>query len=828
MFVKKPGMQKIYPALILFIFISLHVKSQRPASPRIGRVYGKVIDAKTRQPVEFATVTLLALNKDSAISGALVAGNGDFNLERLPFGRFRLRVSFIGYQAKEQAVTIGPAAIEQDLGNIAIQVDEKVLNEVVIEGEKKAVVMAIDRRVYNVEKDLSAKGGTGIDAIRNIPGLTVDADGSVALRNSSPTIFVDGRPTTLTLEQIPADEIDRIEVITNPSARFDASTTGGILNIVMKKNTKPGYNGMITAGVGYPERYNLMGNLNIKEKRGNLGISYNLNRAVNSTRGYTNRTSFFNSLETGRYNQDNISDDSRLFQNGRVSYDYAFTNRTMGTITGGFMSGGFNTEDSQKFTQLDGSGNVQGSGTRITDQEAGWKNYNAQLQFRHTYPRRGKEWTSDLTYNRGERRNISDFVTSNFDASGNLAPEGIQLQRNDGSGNSSNITFQFDFVNPVTDTVKWEFGVRSNYRIDNSTLDVAMRNNLTGEYVSDTSLSNNYRINDLVNAAYVTYSNMFAGIGYQAGLRFEQTRFDGEILNKDQRFEYYYPDGTKNLGKAFFPSLYFTKRVGEKHEVQLNFSRKIRRPGWMEVMPFIMFADKLNYRMGNPNLAPEFMNTVEFNYNRIFPKGNFFTAVYVKQTEAAITSYSYTLPDDSSVLVTTFINGNNNYNYGWENNFRWTFFNRKLDFSFNLNGFYSVIDATVGTTTLTNKGFMFNTKAMANYKLPKQFVFQVNGSYESPRVVPQGTTLPVYSMDVSLGKEISKTLSMNLSLNDVFNSRRFGNTFQSATFEQETSRRRDTRFVRLNLTWRFGETDASLFRRKARRPDSGGGMDMEY
>lgn len=822
-------MRKIYPLLTLFLFLSIFTQAQRPNMPKIGRLYGKVVDAKTKQAVDFATVTLLAMQKDSAINGALASGNGDFNLDKLPFGRFRLRISFIGYQTKEQVVTIAPPNIEQDLGNIAISVDAKVLNEVVVEGEKSSVVMAIDRRVYNVEKDLSTRGGTGIDAIKNIPGLTVDADGSVALRNSSPTIFVDGRPTTLTLEQIPADEIERIEVITNPSAKFDASTTGGILNIILKKNTKPGYNGMITAGAGYPERYNFMGNLNIKEGKGNLGLNYSLNKAFNSTKGFTDRTSLSNNIETGSYGQNNISDDTRLFQNGRISYDYNFTNRTTGTIAGGFTSGGFTTDDSQKFTQRDATGNTQSTGNRITDQETNWDNYNAQLQFRHTYPKRGKEWTSDLTYNRGERKSLSDFTTNNYDAGGVLLPPGQQFQRNDGSGNSSNVTFQFDFVNPITDTAKWEFGVRSNYKIDNSRLDVSMRDNTSGALVGDTALSNNYRINDLVNAAYVTYSNMFAGIGYQAGLRFEQTRFDGEIVNKNQSFEYYYPDGTKNLGKAFFPSLYFTKRIGEKHEMQLNFSRKIKRPGWMEVMPFIMFADKLNYRMGNPNLAPEFTNTVEFNYNRIFTLGNFFTSVYMKQTEAAITSYSYTLPADSAILVTTFVNGNNNYNYGWENNFKWSFFKRKLDLTLNANLFYSLIDATVAGVTLTNEGFMYNAKGIVSYKFPKQYTLQINGNYESPRVIPQGTTLPVYSMDLSLNKEIIKTLSFNLTLNDVFNTRRFGSTFESTSFEQETSRRRETRFIRLSVTWRFGEMDASLFRRKTqRRGEGGGGMDMEY
>jgi iron complex outermembrane receptor protein len=553
-------MNKLYIVSLICCLLTINTYAQQArqdmgGGPRIGRLYGKVVDAKSKQAVEFATVTLLAMQKDSVIGGGLASSNGDFNMTNLPFGQFRLRISFIGYQNYEQQVSVTPQRIEQDLGNIGISIDAKVLNEVVVEGERANVVMAVDRRVYSVDKDLSARGGTGIDAVKNIPGLTVDADGSVALRNSSPTIFVDGRPTNLTLEQIPSDAIDRIEVITNPSAKFDASTTGGILNIIMKKNTKPGYNGMVTAGVGFPRRYNLNGSLNIKEGKGNLGINYSLNSSLNTTRGYTDRTSLLNGTEVGYFNQNNNNQDNRLFQNGRISYDYNFTNRTMGTVSAGFMGGGGDSKDEQNFTQRDGARNMLTNGNRFNEQEMRWSHYNAKVELRHTYPKAGKEWTSDLTYNRGERKNNSDFITNNYDFNGVLLAPGEQYQRNNGSGNSNNITFQFDFVNPITDTAKWEFGVRSNYKEDNNFLTVTLRDSASGEMVRDTMLSNNYRVTELVNAAYVTYSNMlFGSIAYQAGLRFEQTRFEGEILGKNQTFQYYYPNGTKNLAKAFFPS----------------------------------------------------------------------------------------------------------------------------------------------------------------------------------------------------------------------------------------------------------------------------------
>lgn len=828
---------------LIFLLFSFTAIAQRPGAqgfdpskrtmPAIGRLYGKVIDTKTKQPVDYATITLLAMQKDSVISGGLAKANGDFNLDKLPMGRYRLRISFIGYKATTINVGINPGNLEQDLGNIAIEADAKNLNEVTVQGERAAVVMTVDRRVYNVDRDISTRGGTGIDAVKNIPGLTVDADGGVNLRNGSPTIFVDGRPTNFTLEQIPADQIDRIEVITNPSAKFDASTSGGILNIVMKKNTKPGYNGLITLGAGYPNRYNAMANLNIKEGRSNFSISYNINQSKNPTKGYTNRTYFNNGETSGYYNQNNSNSVTNLMQNGRLGYDYSLTNRAVIAVSQSFMSGGFESDEEQSYRNNDSINHLLSYGTRATVGSTNWTNYNSQLQLRKTFPKKGKELTTDFTYSHGKRSSTSNFTTNNYDAAG-VALTPVQLQSNVGGGFSNTYTYQLDFTNPITDTAKWEMGVRSNVRFDETNLDVLYKNSITGEQTADTALSNNYRITDIVNAAYVTYSNMIKryGIGYMAGVRFEQTRFYGELVGKNQSVEYYYPNGTKNLYNAFFPSLYLTKRVGEKHEMQVNFSRKINRPGFMQVMPFIMFADKLNYRRGNPLLRPEFINSVEANYNRIFTNGNIFTSVYLKQTEGAITNFTERLSTDTSgtILINTFINGNTMYNMGWENNVKWSFFKRKLDVSANLNLFYTDISASVAGTAITNQGFSWNGKGMVSYKLPKSYTIQWNGNYEAPRIIPQGKTLNQYSMDLSLSKEIAKILTFNLVVNDVFNTRRFGTFYESTVMNQDISRRRETRFVRLSITWRFGEMDASLFRkRNTRRGDGGGGgMDMEY
>lgn len=823
---------------ILFATLLLPTKAQNPAGmrppagmklPNIGRLYGKVVDARSKKPVDYASVTLLALQKDSVIAGVLAQGNGDFSLEKLPIGKFRLRIQFIGYKNTTQQVAITPQLLEQDLGDILIEPDAKQLNDVVIEGEKAPVVMSIDRRTYNVDKDISSRGGTAVDVMKNIPGLTVDADGNVSLRNNSPTIFIDGRPTTLTLEQLPAEQIDRIEVITNPSAKFDANATGGIVNVVMKNNTKPGYNGMLGANIGTNNRYGINGNLNVKEKPFNFFISYNLNARENPAKGFTNRTSLNNEIPTGRYDQQNQNLASNLMQMGRAGFDYYLNNRNTLTLSQNLMRGNWNQYDQQTFTQYDGNNLVLSNGTRLNDQKNQFRNYTTQLMWKRTFPKIGKEWTMDISYNIGKSESEAIFTTTNY-LNGVQLPNNPELQQNIGFGRNEMVNFQYDYVNPIRDSAKFEWGIKSNYRKSRTGLDVTNYNYPLGAYLPDTFLTTDFRIIDFVNAAYINYSSYIGGIGYQAGLRYEQTRFTGEVVNKNQEFEYLYPNGTNNLLKALFPSVYFSKRFNEKNEVQLNFSRKINRPDRMQIMPYIMFSDKLNYQIGNPALAPEFINLSEANYNGIWSWGSWLTSAYLRYQQDPITQYVYRSQTDSNVLITSFINGKANIAYGWENTVKFMFLKRKLDITLNGNIFHVNINATSSTgQALENKGWSWNAKAIASYKLPYAFTAQLNGSYEAPRIIPQGKTIEVYSVDFSLNKDVGKKWSFNFTINDIFNTRRFGSEFSTDLFTQNLSRRRDVRFFRVGFTYRFGEWDASLFKkRRPNKENQGGGMDMDF
>jgi hypothetical protein len=816
-----------YLLLFLSYLISFSVFPQMPGmpggmknmkDPKMGRVYGKVLDANTNKPVEYASVQVLWFSKDSLLNGALVKENGDFSVDGLPsFGQVRVKIKFIGYQDYVQKVFIVPPdKIELDLGNIKLKVDDKLLNEVDVVAEKSAVVLSIDKRTYNVEKDLSIKGGTAVDVMQNIPGLTVDADGGVQLRNQSPIIFVDGRPTTLTLQQIPADQIDRVEIITNPSVKFDANATGGILNVVMKKNLKPGYNGILMGNIGTGDRYGGMANINIKDGKWNLSMMYNYNQAINITKGFTNRTQLDSGITLGYFNQDNNSRMANRFNFGRIGIDYNINNRNTITLNGMIVAGQFKTHDDQYYEALTSSKIKSVFGERVNNQKAQFQNYNTQLMYRKTFPKVGKELTADMSYNYTTSDNGYLFTTTT-----RLSPDTIYIpndyQKNVGGTDANQYVFQLDYVDPLSETRKFEAGIKAFYKNSLSFNNTSRAFGSEDFYTKDSIMSNRYIIDDMVNAAYVNYNDkLLWNIAYQAGLRFEQSYYKGNIVDKNQSFSYNYPSSSKDLLNSLFPGIYFSKKLKKSQELQLNFSRKIQRPNFFQLMPFVLFADKQNYRIGNPELKPEFRNIAELNYNKIFTKGSYLGSGYFRYEEQPITDVAYPSPNpiEPNVLINTTINGRNSIKYGMEHTFKWNFF-KSLDVTMNANVFYIYLKGKVVPTEpeITSEGYAYNAKTTLSYKFPKQFTLQINGNYESPRILLLGYSQPMYSMDISLNKMIGTKWIFNASLNDVFNTRRMGAHFETPYYIQDLSRRRESRFFRFSVTYIFGKMDASIFKR---------------
>lgn len=791
--------------------------------PSVGRVYGKVINAQNKETIPFVSVAVY--RKDSLIGGSLAGANGEFNVENLPFGPMKIKVTFVGFKPFEKMVAITPQAVEQDLGDLKLEVEETLLKSVEVVGEKSASQMSIDRKVFNVDKDLTVKGGTATDVMKNIPSVTVDNDGNVQLRQSAAAIYVDGRPTTLTLDQIPADQIERVEVITNPSVKFEASTTGGIINIVMKTNSKPGYNGTIAGAAGTNDHYMTSIALNFKQRPIGISLNYNYNSFLNPVKGYSDRTYLSDGEEIGSYDSKSKTSFKHQFQAGSITFDYNLNNRNKISLSENMAIGNFTNYDVQSFENRSYD-SIVSYGYRGSNMEVHFENYTTIARYLKTFPKQGKQFSIDANYNTTHAKNPSTYETYNYDHNGVPLPNSPQLQNNRGYNKNEIYMLSADYVNPITDSTKLEYGARSTYKPTYQTLDVSEYSYPEGQYQPNTYLTGHYKIENLVNAAYINYTTRWKGINYAMGLRFEHSYYKGILLDKnDSSFMYQYPTGLNNLGNALFPSLYISKKFNEKQEMQFNVSRKINRPNFFQLMPFIMASDPKNYNIGNPSLTPEFITLSELNFNQFLKKGNMFLSLFYRNTQNPLTSYSRVSETDSTVLINTTINGKQSNTVGMDNTFKYTLI-KGLEATLNMNLFFTRINAVVNNVEVSNGGFNYNGKLSFAYKLPKSVSLQLSGNYESPRVIPQGKTKEFYFADFAISKELYKFINITVAVSDIFDTKGRGFNYVTDQYIQNSWNRRESRFVRLIVRIRFGKADATVFKRRpqSQGDDSEGGF----
>lgn len=810
-----------------------------------GRFYGKVVD-ESGNGISYATVQLFNLKQgenDAWITGDLVTGqitedNGDFSLDAIPIqGTYQLKISFIGYVEVAETISFrsepagqkgrlemrpseGPG-LEKDLGNILLTYATQSLEMVIVQGEKAAVTLALDRKVYRVDKDVSTAGGSAIDALKNVPSLTVDIDGNVALRNGAPQIFIDGRPSTLTLEQIAADAIETVEVITNPSAKYDAGgSSSGIVNIVLKKEKRLGYNGSIRAGTDTREGYNLGGDLNAASSEINLFLSGNINQRRGLSSGETYQQNFTGDPLTG-FTQRMSNRMQGAFANVRGGLDWLVDNRNTLTFSSSFTHGQFNPNDVLN-TTVDTflvGGIVSSQFKRRSDQNRNFKNAGGSILFKHLFPVQGSEWTADLNFNHVRFLGSSNYQTDFADAV--LA---LERQKHESSGRY--ITLQSDLVRQISPSIKIETGVRVALRGHTS-------DNVNQFFTGDTwmnldRISDHYQFSDDVYAAYATYSQELGQWGYQLGLRSESSFYKGTLTGIDSSFNIDYP-------VSLFPSVFLTRKLTDGNSIQLSYTRRINRPNFFQTMPVTDISNTLNPRRGNPQLRPEFTNSLELSYQNLFAqKHNLLLSLYYKHARDLITAYLdevYVEELGDNLVLTTFTNSNRSYAFGGEITLKNNLLNA-VDLTSNINIYQSVLDASNVENSLLISRLSWLIKEQISIRFPYGITLQLSGEYHSkasftpsadsrmpwgpPSVnTAQGYTLANWFVDAALKKDIlNRRASLTLNINDIFRSRKFGTYTLSDLFLQETYRIRDPQVARLNFSYRFGKSDASLFKRK--------------
>ncbi|HEX5152491.1 MAG TPA: TonB-dependent receptor family protein [Parafilimonas sp.] len=820
-------------ALLLFtqlIFISLFLSAQNSPVSTIS-FSGVTVDSLGK-PAPGATVEITGNNIRKADVSNM---DGSFSVDKLPVAKeYTLTVTAIGFGKLSKKIVLTPEdrrQTQKNIGNVTLISQVNTLSSVVVTASAApAMQFGIDRKVFNVEKNITAQGGSAVDVLRNIPSLSVDVNGNVQLRNSPPQIFIDGRPTILTLDQIPADDIEKVELITNPSAKYDASG-GGIINIVMKKNKRTGLNGIASMGVGSPEILNGSLNLNYRQNDFNFFATGNFNNSGGVRKEETYRANKTNDVITDYFNQSSENNTTRKFNSVRFGVDYFIDKNNTISLVQSFNHGNFLNDEIQNQQYLDEHETLNYTGLRTTNGNGTFKRSSSRLSFETKFKRPEHNLTADITYNKGSRTDNSNIFNSFSYPDGSIyAPD--NNVRNSGLSDDYQVIGQVDYSNKINESKRIELGIRSYY--NNSTSNFATYAIDEADNETKLPLSNNYKYTEKVNAGYFNYANKWRSLTYQVGLRVELSDFDGYLVDSNYHFGYKFPDGFKDLAYAIFPSVFITQPLSENQDLQINYSKRIRRPRFWEVNPFVDITDPMNIRVGNPALKPEYINSFELNYFNRFNEnsGSFLASVYFHNNVGDVTQYSDTITPalyeklnnaaiSPDAIVNTFINAGYTNRMGAEFTLQKKFW-KNLDLMLNLDMQYRDTKATVNEIDLSNSGFNFETNLIANYRIvTKQsdlfnnLSFQLTADYEGPAVIPQGKTKQRFASDFAMRKEfLKRKASISFSINDIFNTRKFGTIYDTDAFYQDSYRRWNVRSFRVTFSYKFGKTDINLFKRK--------------
>ena len=863
-------MKNIY-ILISLVLIQMSAKAQIPAAAagasaggatmNQGHFYGKIVD-ENKKGIEGVTLQIKGSKFDpitkkttEAILGTmLTAANGDFSFINLPvMGNFKLNISSIGYKKLVKELSFGikmgggqsmqamMALVDKDLGNIKLEQDATQLQSVTVTSSAKPQFeMGIDRKIFNVDKNLASTGQTAVEVMKNIPNLNVDIDGNVTLRNATPTLLIDNRPTTLTMDQIPADIIDKVEIITNPSAKYDASGgNAGILNIVLKKNKKNGYNGGLRTGIDMRGRITGGGDLNLRSNKINFSASGNLrnNKSISTIDNYRDilLTPIPNSISTYT---DNIGLSAFSFY--RAGFDYLIDNRNTFSLFGNIVKGDFENASTQTIDSIFNGVNRDNNIALNNNSIFSFLNKGAQASFKHLFAEAGHDLSADFNYNESTNDNNSSINST------------IINQRTIGSGYNKNYTSNIDYERLLKNDVKFEAGIRVNNRSEFNARD-QFRNEILVN-----SISNQLKYNEQVLAAYTNLGGKKDNLSYQLGFRVENREYTVNVLNKQGQDSL---ESKIKLPISLFPSAFISYKLSDKNDVQLNYSKRINAPNSFQLQPFADYSDPLNISVGNPKLKPQFTHSFEAAYNSVYKKGsNLLVTAYYKYSTDLITNYIYkdiNPINNDSAFYSSYINANTSKVFGLEISNK-TAITKWWDLNLSFNLFKSEINSTIIGQDVNNNLTSWFSKMNNNFKLVQGLSLQFSGQYQAKTILPpggnsggggggrggggfggggfggpqstaQGYNLPNYEFDLAIRKDWTlkggKTASLTFSVSDVFKTRVIQTYSESLYFTQNVTRTRDQQFFRLNFSYRFGKFDVNLLKRKSSKSEDGGGMD---
>lgn len=820
-------MAKILSYLILLTFISINSYSQfdpekkgkgsfRP-SFNDGEVSGYIYESQSSIPLEGVSVQLIKSRDSTLYNGTQSDSKGFFKIDNIEQGRYSLSIDLTGYNKVIRTVNMfKPEDKTVSLDTIFLKTGTET-EEIVVEGEKPFLEIKGEKKIFNVDQSMSVTGGTAIEVLKNIPSVAVDIDNNISLRGGQQIkFFINGRPVTGSisriLEQMPAEQLSSVEVITNPSAKYEAEGSTGVINLVMKKYDDSGFNGQLNFNTGTGDKYGSGLNLNYKKDKYNLTGSYDFRMRNMNFTGSFDRNNFF-VPEDAFTNQTSDGSMRMSGNNARAEIEYNFSTSDVLSLNGRYNNGKRTRGNTENLFVYDQSNMLNENSITTNNNTDNSREYSVGLNYNKYFKDRKQTLSGEASYS-NENDIDDEYKTTQY-----IFPKNIQNLNSIINGNdlTQELNIQTDYSQPFGKDTKIETGLKYNYRNTNADNFYYNQDNVTGVYVLDSSLTDEFNFKENIGAAYAIYSDEGGDLTYNIGLRGEYWNY-----NIDQ-FNFNTTTSRNNFG--LFPSATISQKLGLTEEVSLSYSARVRRPNYRELSPVTIVVSPVLYRQGNPDLGSEYIHSFEMGFSKFFTSFSLIPSVFYRLTTDKITQYSQLI--DSNITLNTSINADKSTSYGAE-----LLINGGFSKNFSLNGSISYFNQQISSDSLgDNSSNTFSGRLFAGYNLPWDAGVQLTYFYSGKMITAQGQIDPVNTFDISFRKDLfDKKLSVNLRVSDIFNNMKMAGTTTTNSYTMDYSRQRESRVAMLTLSYKFGSESKNKKDRKKKNsndePDRG--LDSDF
>lgn len=774
-------------------------------------ITGVLQDDVTDMPLEFAAISVLNARDSSLATGGITDIDGQFTIDVSP-GDYLVKVEFISYEPLWIDNVIVEEGMVTELGNIAIAPAATMLDEVEIVEERSQFQLGLDKKVFNVNKDLVTRSGSAADVLDNIPAVTVDLDGNVSLRGSGNVrILINGRPSGLVglsgndaLRSLQGDMIERVEVITNPSARYDAEGMAGIINIILKKETEKGVNGSFSANAGYPVGYGASANINVRRKDVNFFGNYGFQHR-NSPGGGALYQEYFG-LDTTYLNQTRDRERSGYSHNFQFGADWFINPRN--TLTGSFLYRIGHDENTSniRYEDFNSEDQLTSISTRDQFEEETEPTLEYDLNYEHNFGRKGHDLKAAFQYQNSKETEDADYVEQYFNPDGTPGEVPDLIQRSINEETQGLILGQVDYINPLTENAKFEAGYRGTLR--EITNDFLVEDFVNGEWKRVDGLSNLFDYDEEIHAVYALYGDKIGQFSFQGGLRMEYSHVVTRLIETNEVNDRDY----NNL----FPSAHVGYELPGENTVQVSYSRRIRRPHFWYLNPFVSYSDSRNLWQGNPNLDPEYTSSYEVNHIKYWGSSSLSSSLYYRHTTDVIQRIREI--DDEGITVTRPQNLATRDAWGLDLTFSAGITkNWKIDG--NANFFRQITRSEIYGDADT---YSWQGRLNSRLIIFKDVETQLRLNYRGPQETTQGRSKDVFFADIGISKDIlNGNGTLTLNVRDVFNSRKWRYITEGDGFYAEGEFQWRARSSTLTFTYRLNQK---------KKPDRGGrgGGDMDF